>query len=187
MQRYLVRVKPRSESPEAFVRAARSIAKGLGADLRAPKTTSYGAVEFDVFVPAHADLELFLAALEPLSDAEFVHDLNVAPPHQTREQMVAEAVSLFNAERFWEAHEVLESLWRDSSGQEKLLLQGIILVCAAFVHSQKGKPEVALGVMRRAARQLEWPGRAYHGIDVQRLDSEVRRTLSTGELKVFRI
>lgn len=185
--RFLVRGRPKGGSPEHLISAARSIAKSLGGEVRAPKITSHGSVEIDVFVSARADFELFLAALGPLCEVEFVHDLNVAPPHQSKEEMLAESVALFNAERYWEAHEVLETLWRNSSGQEKLLLQGLILVCAAFVHSQKGKPEVAIGVMRRASKQLEWAERTYHGIEIAHLNANVAAVLASGDLKEFTI
>ena len=114
-----------------------------------PKWTSYGALEVDVFAGTDPDCETFLAAVEPLGEAEFTRNLSQATPALSTQETVDEARSLFNHERFWEGHEVLESLWRVSTGAEKSLVQGIILVCAAYVHVQKDEEEVALGVASR--------------------------------------
>ena len=52
-------------------------------------------------------------------------------------------INLFNEERFWESHEVLESIWRVSEGSEKEALHSLILIAAAFVHFQKGEMDRA--------------------------------------------
>ncbi len=146
------------------------------------KRTSYGALELDVFLPSRQDFELFLAVVEPLGKLEFFKDLQEVPPFLPASEAVAEAVSLFNAERFWETHEVLESLWREAKGDEKLLLQGLILVCAAFVHAQKGEKSVSLGVAKRALALLRWPEARYHGINVEHVRSGLDEMVATGNL-----
>jgi uncharacterized protein len=165
----------------------RSISASLGGSVRNPKWTSYGALEVDVFVNSRVDFDLLRAALEPVSKVEFVRDLNEAPPHKSKEDIISEARNYFNSERFWEAHETLEALWRVSSGDEKLLLQGIILVCAAFVHHQKSEEETAQSVLRRASRQLNWPQPIYEGIDLERLGRRVQNILATKRFRVFRM
>ncbi len=150
------------------------------------KTTSYGALEMDVFVESQADFDVFLAAIEPLGKLEFYKDLQEAPRFLPKADAIAEAVSLFNAERFWEAHEVLESLWRVAEGDEKLLLQGLILVCAAFVHLQKDEYEVAIGVAKRSLPLLSWEGE-YHDIAVGPLKEKVGRMVESQKLSVFRL
>ncbi len=109
------------------------------------------------------------------------------PPYLPKEQAVDEAVALFNAERFWEAHEVLESLWRVEEGDEKRLLQGLILVCAAFVHMQKGEQDVALGVARRGLPLLDWRGASYFSVDVSDVRRRMARMVETGGLSLFRL
>jgi hypothetical protein len=94
---------------------------------------------------------------------------------------------MFNSERYWECHEVLEGLWRQKKGEEKRLLQGMILVCAAFVHHQKGEEDVALGVMRRAADQLEYSSESYGGFDVLGMKRNVQDLLKARRLSVFRV
>ena len=123
----------------------------------------------------------------PLAKLEFIRDLNVAPPHKTDAETFSEARRLFNEERYWECHEVLEGIWRGKQGEEKRLLQGIILVCAAFVHHQKGEDSVALGVLRRAIPQLELSSRSYGGFDVTALKKNAMRVLDGGRFSNFRV
>lgn len=156
-------------------------------EARNPKWTSYGALELDVFARSKGDFALFLAALEPLAELEFSRDLGEAPPYKGKEELVSEARGYFNSERYWEAHEVLEAIWRTVKGEEKLYIQGVILVCAAFVHHQKREEKVALGVLARAGKQLSYGQSSYYGIDVKRLARKTASILSSKQFKVFRI
>ncbi len=155
--------------------------------MRNPKWTTYGALELDLFCNVRSDLDLFLAAANPLAEPEFVTDLNKAAEHMSDDEILAKARCLFNAERYWECHEVLEGLWRQKHGFEKRFLQGVILVCAAFVHHQKGKDEVALGVLKRAASQLDFPAAEYGGLRPSELSQKVREMLRKGRLTGFRL
>jgi uncharacterized protein len=185
--RFLTRIAPTGGGREEFLESTRALARAVGADVRNPKWTSTGSLEVDVFVPSAGDFELFVSAVEPLHRIEFVHDLNLAPAHREDGEVLAEAQTFFNSERYWECHEALESLWKVKVGDEKGFLQGFILVCAAFVHHQKGEDEVAAGLLRRASRQLEYGSATYHGIDVGQLKANVSRILKTARFKEFRI
>ena len=185
MMRFLIRLRATGLAGEKLLAAARAVAKSLGVTPRNPKWTSYGALELDVFAPAGGDFELFVSAMKPLAGVEFTRDLNLAPAHRTDPELFEEARRLFNGERYWECHEVLEGVWRTKQGAEKTLLQGMILVCAAFVHHQKGEEAVALGVLGRAVKQLDF--RAYGGFDVPALKSDVDAIIRSGEFAVFKI
>lgn len=185
--RFLVRFLPTNWYQEEFLGTVRSVARGVGVDTRNPKWTSRGSLELDVFAQSKGDFLLFLAAAEPIGIVEFWRDLNVAPKHMEREQLASEARAYFNAERYWECHEILEALWRTLTGEEKLFVQGIILVCAAFVHHQKAEDEIAMGVLERAAAQLGWKERLYLGIDVDSLRLNVSDVLGTRRFSTFKI
>ena len=185
--RYLIRMVQRNGPADGFLSSIEAVAKSVGVDARNPKWTSYGALELDDFAPSRADVDTFLAVTEPLGRLEFWRDLNVAPLYKTEEELFAEARRHFNSERYWECHEVLEGAWRLSSGDEKRYLQGIILVCAAFVHDQKGEDEVALSVLRRAVKQLDFGAPRYNGIEVNSLRRRAERIISSGRFRTFRI
>ena len=185
--RFLVRLAPFEPPRDDFLASVRTTAKSIGVEARNPKWTSYGALEVDIFCPTKADLETFLATAEPLAKLEFVTDLSKAPEHMTDSEILSRARGLFNVERYWECHEVLEGLWRQKQGEEKRLLQGIILVCAAFVHHQKGEEKVALGVLARGMNQLDFPRADYWGFDILKVKEEVQHILKLRRFTSFRV
>ena len=182
-----MRFSPSNLPRQEFLETVRGIARSTGSEARNAKWTSYSALELDIFSPAKADFELFIAAVRPLASTEFTKDLNQAPPFKTEGDWLNEARDLFNSERYWESHEVLEGIWRQKQGEEKRLLQGIILVCAAFVHHQKGEPQVAISVLRRAAKQLDFPSPSYDGFKLEPLRSAVQEILDTGRFSRFSV
>lgn len=183
--RFLIRLVAPGTSQESLLFTVRALARSVGAQSRNPKWTSYGALELDIFCPTKADFDLFLSAVGPLADLEFAKDLNVVPPHSQEEELFAEAREYFNSERYWECHEVLEGVWRLKHGEEKSLLQGIILVCAAFVHHQKGEESVALSILGRALKQLVFGAESYGGFSVSDLKRNVQEILSKRKFSNF--
>jgi len=187
LTRSLIRLVPDEGARAAFLAAIKSIGGSLGVAVKHPRWTSYGALEVDVFTPSVQDFDFFVATLEPLAKVEFTKNLDEVPPFKPKAEVLAEAVRYFNSERYWECHETLESVWRPAKGEEKRLVQGVILVCAALVHEQRGEREVALGIYRRALPQISWPERRYYGIDVPGLRKNVERSLAEGELLPFKV
>ncbi len=55
-----------------------------------------------------------------------------------RAGFVRTGVALYNAGRYWEAHEALEAVWRDSRGTARPLWQGLIQAAAAMLHRERG-------------------------------------------------
>jgi len=185
--RYLIRVDSMDDANHKLLATVRTVARSVGVEACNPKWTSYGALELDIFAASKADFETFHVAAQPLGTFEFVTDLNIAPPHLSLEQIFSEARGYFNSERYWEFHEVLERAWRITVGEEKNRIQGIILMCAAFVHHQKGEDEVALSVLRRALKQLDFKTASYYGIKVNSLRRHLSLIVSSAIFETFRI
>ena len=78
---------------------------------------------------------------------------------------------LFNSEKFFEAHEVLENLWREigPEAEERDFYQGLIQIAAAFVHVQKGTPEGGRKLLKKASAKLEKFSPNFFGIDIPQL------------------
>ncbi len=185
--RFLLRAVPGEARRKGFLGSLEAIGATFGASVKHPRWTSYGALEVDVFAPSAQDFETFVAAVEPLSKVEFTRSLDEPPRFQAKEEIFAEAVRYFNSERYWECHEALESVWRPAKGMEKLLVQAIILVCAAQVHQQRGESDVALSIYRRALPQLTWEEESYYGINVPRLRKQVEDGLTRGVVSPIRV
>lgn len=88
---------------------------------------------------------------------------------------VQEGVRLFNEEYFFEAHEVLEDLWKREHGKSKLFLQGLIQLCAAYHHFQNGNLVGAETLLERGAQKMRSYPPDYLGIDGAKLLAHVDR------------
>ncbi|GAB6947833.1 DUF309 domain-containing protein [Vulcanisaeta sp. JCM 16161] len=66
------------------------------------------------------------------------------------EYAIRRYIELFNEERFWEAHEVLEKVWRKNRNEG---IRGLIILAAAFVKIQENNLE-AFGRLIVRAREL---------------------------------
>ena len=186
MQRYMVHLQNRSHTskdatallyrarelvgPEITVRDARVSKKYLVFDISMPDSTDINAVAGK------------LKAITPLASYE-----HVAERHMGKNEAIERAVELFNDEKYWSAHEVLESVWKGSNGAEKSILNGIILVAAAFVHDEKDEPEICLSILQRARKKLDGADGEYHRIDIDRIADLISKIINSGSIERFTI
>jgi predicted metal-dependent hydrolase len=73
-------------------------------------------------------------------------------------------VELFNRAEFFDAHEVLEDVWRAAPQGEKKFLQGLIQVAVALFHHGNGNSIGARSVLRRAFRNLSRYPEGFGGV-----------------------
>jgi len=86
---------------------------------------------------------------------------------------IQEGIRLFNDEYFFEAHEVLEDVWKQEHGEPRLFLQGLIQISAAYHHYQNGNLVGAATLLQRGADKIrKYPAR-YLGIDAAELVARV--------------
>jgi len=78
-------------------------------------------------------------------------------------------IRLFNEREFYDAHEVWEDVWRESSGLEKKFLQGLIQAAVALHHHSTGNVVGACSLMERARRNLAACPGEFGGIRVLEL------------------
>ena len=86
---------------------------------------------------------------------------------------IQEGIRLFNEEYFFEAHEVLEEVWRQEHGEPRLFLQGLIQVCAAYHHFQNGNLVGAITLLQRGADKMRRYPPRYLGIDAAGLIAHI--------------
>ncbi len=88
---------------------------------------------------------------------------------------VKKGLDLFNRARFFDAHEVLEDVWRalprdrPSRRRLRLHLQGLIQLAVAFHHESTGNRLGARSVLERATRNLCGADESFPGLDFSRL------------------
>ncbi|MEE9592075.1 MAG: DUF309 domain-containing protein [Thermoplasmata archaeon] len=84
-----------------------------------------------------------------------------------------EGVSLYNAGRFFEAHEVLEDVWLEEEGDDKTFLQGIIKIAAAFHHYGKGTYRGMRNLLQAGSQMLKPYRPAYRGVELADFLSQI--------------
>ncbi len=88
-------------------------------------------------------------------------------------------VALFNRAHFFDAHEVLEDVWRsvprdcDSRRHLRLHLQGMVQLAVAFHHQSTGNHVGARSVLERAMRNLNGADSSFPDLDLDRLRAEL--------------
>jgi uncharacterized protein len=63
-------------------------------------------------------------------------------------------IEFFNSAEFYDAHEVLEDVWREEQGPNRLFLQGLIQVAVALHHHSTGNVVGCRSLLKRASRNL---------------------------------
>jgi uncharacterized protein len=71
---------------------------------------------------------------------------------------IFQALVLWNHGLFFEAHERLEAVWRESSGERKAALKGLIQAAGVFVHMEQGRVSSADRLSAKARDLLEKHG-----------------------------
>lgn len=80
----------------------------------------------------------------------------------------------FNAQRFFEAHEVWETAWRREAGFDRSLLQALIMVAAGCVKATRGEPRGTMKLLASGAEMLP----AFHdeaGLNLEAFGNSVRQ------------
>jgi hypothetical protein len=189
LARYLLRVANKDGySPRDVERVAISIRNILGSRESASHfRVSTDALEFNMFAGDEKELDdrkrLLAQSLFEIINLKL---LDTAPKVVDKEEALAEGVRLFNEERFWECHEVLEQAWHVSKGVERDAIQSIILTAAAFVHYQKGEDEICMSILRRARTKMT-PAEAYEKIDLKAARKNIDEILGSEKIRLFKL
>jgi predicted metal-dependent hydrolase len=99
------------------------------------------------------------------------------------EELYLRGIKLFNSAAYFEAHEVLEDVWRTSPGPEKKFYQGLIQVAVALHHHSKGNLVGARSLLVRAARNLSSYPEDFGGLRLRELLDSIahwQRALAEG-------
>jgi len=85
------------------------------------------------------------------------------------DSLLRQGIDLFNSGDFFEAHEVLEEIWRGAPEGEKKFWQGLIQIAVAFHHRSTGNTIGALSLLNRAIQNLSPYPDIYCGIQLRAL------------------
>ncbi len=142
-------------------------------------------IEFDISLGNVEDIEKIRSIFSFIG--QYIDGYKVVEKNLKIEESLILAKKLFNEEKYWITHEVLEGAWKKAYGDEKDLLNGLILVAAALVHYQKNEKDIALSIMRRALKKLTVANEKYFGIDVVSIKSQVSEMVKSSTIQNFTI
>ena len=162
---------------------SRDLSYGMNLIIRDCRVSSK-FIELDVSVPKN-NLELLLEKL--VSIGKVVHSRYIIEEQIEKNQLINDGIFYFNNERFWESHEALEGAWKECIGDEKELIQGLILVAAALVHYQKYENKICLSVLNRALQKLHNKSGNYHQINIDVIKQKLFHMLDKNEIIIFAI
>jgi predicted metal-dependent hydrolase len=84
-------------------------------------------------------------------------------------ELYLRGIKLFNSHAYFEAHEVLEVVWRAAPAPEKKFLQGLIQVAVALHHHHKGNVAGTRSLLARASKNLSGYPEDFGGIQLPEL------------------
>ena len=166
-----------------LLRRARELV-GIEATIRDARV-SKKYIEFDISIRDGMDINRIIEKLEAISTLdsyEHIIDRDIE-----KDEAIKRAMQLFNDEKYWQAHEVLEYVWKNESGIEKDILNGIILVAAAFVHDEKDESDVCISILQRARKKFGRASGTYYGIDLNRITDRISAIINSGKIDRFTI
>ncbi len=109
---------------------------------------------------------------------------------ETLPPALRQGVEEFNRAYFFEAHEILEDLWRETSGPLRLFYQALIQLAVGLYHLSNGNRRGALNLLGKGLDKLAAFQPTCQGIDVDALCREAHawldrvRHAGEGELSV---
>jgi len=160
---------------------SRDLSYGVHSTIRDCRISSK-FIEFDISIPKN-NLELLLEKLLPIGKLD--HFRHIIEERIEKNQLIKDGIFYFNNERFWECHEALGGAWKQCTGDEKELIQGLILVAAALVHYQKYEDTICLSVLGRALKKLHDKSGQYYQINVDRVKRKTIEMLDKKEIFTF--
>jgi predicted metal-dependent hydrolase len=82
-------------------------------------------------------------------------------------------IEQFNRQEFFEAHETLESVWKEHALPDRIFIQGIIQIAVGCHHLRNGNLQGATSLFKRGLSKIEPFKPSYEGVDVEKLFSSI--------------
>lgn len=98
------------------------------------------------------------------------------------DDLFTQGIAEFNRQNFFEAHDVWEKLWNETTGSHRLFYQGLIQTAVGFYHLSNANYKGACSQLGRALQKLEQFVPSSHGIDIGLFASRVQQCLKESEL-----
>jgi hypothetical protein len=95
-----------------------------------------------------------------------------------RAHLYQKGLAAFNSGHFYEAHEHWEEVWLETPNPDKMFLQGLIQVAAAFHHHSRANRKGTRNLLHAGLLKLEYFPRVHGGLEIEALRESVRSWLA---------
>ncbi|MGD0909320.1 MAG: DUF309 domain-containing protein [Candidatus Acidiferrales bacterium] len=92
-------------------------------------------------------------------------------------QLFQQGLEAFNSAHFYDAHEHWEEVWLETPHPEKMFLQGLIQVAAAFHHHSRSNFPGTRNLLQAGLAKLECFPDRHRGLAIEPLRATVRQWL----------
>ncbi len=113
----------------------------------------------------------------PYSDCRNVNGRESFMDSHEKDRLFQKGLDAFNSAHFYDAHEHWEEVWLETPNPEKLFLQGLIQVAAAFHHYSRANSRGCRNLLQAGLNKLEQFPQAHYGLAIEQLRVSVRRWL----------
>jgi hypothetical protein len=101
---------------------------------------------------------------------------NLMKSHE-KDHLFQKGLDAFNSAHFYDAHEHWEEVWLETANPEKLFLQGLIQVAAAYHHYSRANRLGTKNLLVAGLLKLDQFPEKHRGLEIELLRDEVRRWL----------
>jgi predicted metal-dependent hydrolase len=102
---------------------------------------------------------------------------------QEKARLYQKGLDAFNSDRFYEAHEHWEEIWLETPHPDKMFLQGLIQVAAAFHHYSRANLQGTRNLLRAGLLKLECFPEIHGELEIHELREAVREWLAALDTK----
>jgi predicted metal-dependent hydrolase len=100
-----------------------------------------------------------------------------------KDRLYQKGLEAFNSGHFYEAHEHWEEVWLETPNPDKMFLQGLIQVAAAFHHYSRANLPGTRNLLRAGLVKLDCFPEVHGGLRIAPLREEVREWLTAIETR----
>jgi uncharacterized protein len=108
--------------------------------------------------------------------------LKAEPLTAAQKDRLREGLARFNRGEFFECHEILEAVWLEASGEDKVFLQGLIQVAVSFYHLRRENLAGSGRLLRAGLEKLSSPSQCSQWINAASLRETLRPILELIEV-----
>ncbi len=186
--RYMVYLNNAQFTPadaDLILKKSRELTNSLDIIIRDCRIAS-DFIELDLSLEKKENIDKVLDLLKNISLTKEI--MEVKERYLNKSEAITSAIELFNDEKYWWSHEALEMVWKEAGGHEKRLLNGLILICAAFVHFQKNENNICFSILERSmAKFLNVETSNYYGINIDKIKILIGQILENKKILMLKI